>query len=49
MCCWDRDKRRNVALKIIRAIEKYREAAMIEIEILDKLHEHDADGREYVV
>ncbi len=47
--CWDRDLRKRVACKVVRAIEKYRDAAMIEIEILEKLHKYQENGREYVV
>jgi dual-specificity kinase len=39
--CWDRELKRYVAVKIIRAIEKYRDAAMIEIDVLDELRKND--------
>ena len=32
--CWDKDKHSHVAVKIVRAIPKYTEAAEIEIDIL---------------
>lgn len=37
-------KTRRVAIKIIRAIPKYREASTIEIRVLKKLREQDANG-----
>ncbi|XP_020111663.1 serine/threonine-protein kinase AFC2-like isoform X2 [Ananas comosus] len=39
--CWDRERKEMVAIKIIRGIEKYREAAMIEIDVLQQLGKHD--------
>jgi len=39
--CWDREEKKYVAIKIIRAIEKYTDAAKIEIQILDNLKAHD--------
>jgi hypothetical protein len=39
--CWDRDTREHVAVKVIRAVPKYRDAAMIEIRIFDQLHAID--------
>jgi dual-specificity kinase len=44
--CWDREKRQYVAVKIIRAIEKYRDAAMIEIDVLDELKKNDPYNRQ---
>ena len=32
--CWDRKSRRYCAVKIIRNVQKYRDAAMIEIDVL---------------
>jgi len=32
--CWDRKEKKFVAVKIIRAIEKYRVAAMMEVLLL---------------
>lgn len=29
--CWDRKKKLTVAVKVIRSVPKYREAAMIEV------------------
>ncbi|XP_078429451.1 serine/threonine-protein kinase AFC1 isoform X2 [Wolffia australiana] len=39
--CWDQDNKELVAIKIVRSIHKYREAAMIEIDVLQKLAKHD--------
>lgn len=44
--CWDRDLKKRVAVKIVRAIEKYRDAAMLEIEVLDTLENHDPDRKQ---
>jgi dual-specificity kinase len=33
-----------VAIKIVRGIKKYRDAAMIEIEMLQQLRKHDKGG-----
>lgn len=40
---------RKVAVKIIRAIPKYREASNIEIRVLKLLRERDPANRQYVV
>ncbi|KAI3869335.1 hypothetical protein MKW92_051541 [Papaver armeniacum] len=42
--CWDKDRNEMVAVKIIRSIKKYREAAMIEVDVLEKLARHDKNG-----
>ena len=42
--CWDRERKEMVAIKIVRGIKKYREAAMIEIEVLQQLGKHDKGG-----
>lgn len=42
--CWDREKKEMVAIKIVRGVSKYREAAMIEIDVLQKLGKHDKYG-----
>ena len=42
--CQDREKKEMVAIKIVRGIKKYREAAMIEIEMLQQLGKHDKGG-----
>ncbi|OIW17755.1 hypothetical protein TanjilG_06440 [Lupinus angustifolius] len=46
--CWDRQRKEMVAIKIVRALKKYREAAMIEIEILQQPGKHDKGGNRYV-
>ena len=39
--CWDRETREYVAIKVIRSIRKYRDAAMIEIDVLNRLAENE--------
>lgn len=39
--CFDRVKRTFCAIKIIRAIPKYRDASKTEIKVLNTLKEHD--------
>ncbi|KAI9191289.1 hypothetical protein LWI28_006466 [Acer negundo] len=39
--CWDRQTREYVAIKVIRSIRKYRDAAMIEIDVLQHLAKND--------
>lgn len=46
--CWDRERKEMVAIKIVRGIKKYREAAMIEIEVLQQLGRHDKGGNRCV-
>ncbi|CAN1291335.1 Serine/threonine-protein kinase AFC2 [Linum perenne] len=46
--CWDREKKEMVAIKIVRGIKKYREAAMIEIDMLQQLGKHDRGGHRCV-
>ncbi|KAM0953609.1 putative dual-specificity kinase CMGC-CLK family [Dioscorea sansibarensis] len=46
--CWDLERRELVAIKIVRSIHKYREAAMIEIDVLQKLARHDIGGKRCV-
>ncbi|RDX58215.1 Serine/threonine-protein kinase AFC2, partial [Mucuna pruriens] len=46
--CWDRERKEMVAIKIVRGIKKYREAAMIEIEVLQQLGQHDKGGNRCV-
>lgn len=47
--CWDREKKEMVAIKIVRGIKKYREAAMIEVEVLQQLGKHDKNGNRWVI
>ncbi|KAL1833161.1 hypothetical protein DCAR_0103226 [Daucus carota subsp. sativus] len=42
--CWDRQTREYVAIKVVRSIRKYREAAMIEIDVLEQLAKNDQGG-----
>ncbi|CAI0447433.1 unnamed protein product [Linum tenue] len=46
--CWDRERKEMVAVKIVRGIKKYREAAMIEIDVLQQLGKHDRGGNRFV-
>jgi len=43
--CYDSRTGEHVAVKIIKNIEKYREAAKLEIKVLEKLREKDRGGR----
>ncbi|KAL2526993.1 Serine/threonine-protein kinase AFC2 [Abeliophyllum distichum] len=45
--CWDRDREEMVAIKIVRGVKKYRDAAMIEVEVLQQLGKHDKVGYQY--
>ena len=38
----------SIALKIIKNVEKYREAAKLEINVLEKMSEKDPDGEKWV-
>ncbi|KAI3435152.1 Protein kinase domain-containing protein [Psidium guajava] len=42
--CWDREAKEMVAIKVVRSIKKYREAAMIEIDVLQLLGRYDRTG-----
>ncbi|KAK4762780.1 hypothetical protein SAY86_008548 [Trapa natans] len=42
--CWDREVREMVAIKVVRSIKKYREAAMVEIDVLQLLGRCDRNG-----
>lgn len=42
--CLDNERKEIVAIKVVRSIYKYREAAMIEIDVLQKLLRHDVGG-----
>ena len=39
--CFDRVSNRHVAIKIIRAVQKYRDASKIEIRVLNTLRDQD--------
>ncbi|XP_016542625.2 serine/threonine-protein kinase AFC1 isoform X4 [Capsicum annuum] len=43
--CLDNETKELVAIKVVRSIHKYREAAMIEINVLQKLVRHDLGGK----
>lgn len=44
----DTDTNQRVAIKIIRAIPKYRDASKIEVRVLQKLKERDPTNKQYV-
>jgi dual-specificity kinase len=46
---WDTYEHRRVAVKIIRAIQKYRDASRIEMRVLQKLKEEDPENKQYVL
>nr|XP_009775362.1 PREDICTED: serine/threonine-protein kinase AFC1-like [Nicotiana sylvestris] len=46
--CLDNETKELVAIKVVRSIHKYREAAMIEIDVLQKLARHDLGGKHCV-
>nr|XP_043639005.1 serine/threonine-protein kinase AFC2-like isoform X2 [Erigeron canadensis] len=46
--CWDKEREEMVAIKIVRGVQKYREAAMIEIDMLQQLGKHDRGGNRCV-
>ncbi|CAK7353394.1 unnamed protein product [Dovyalis caffra] len=39
--CWDRETREYVAIKVVRSIRKYRDAAMIEVDILQHIAKNE--------
>lgn len=47
--CWDRLHQEYVAIKIVRNIDKYRHAAMIELEVLNTLERNDPAGQKNCV
>ncbi|KAL3135779.1 hypothetical protein ABBQ32_007343 [Trebouxia sp. C0010 RCD-2024] len=47
--CWDRKHRTYVAIKIVRNVKKYRDAAMIELEVLNTLEKNDPQNRWHCV
>ncbi|KXZ55462.1 hypothetical protein GPECTOR_2g1011 [Gonium pectorale] len=47
--CWDRKREDYVAIKIVRNIDKYRHAAMIELEVLNTLEKNDPSGQNHCV
>ncbi|KAL6207726.1 hypothetical protein ACLB2K_018680 [Fragaria x ananassa] len=40
--CWDRQTREYVAIKVVRSIRKYRDAAMIEVDVLNHIAKNDS-------
>lgn len=46
--CWDRQAREYVAIKVVRSIKKYRDAAMIEVDILQHLAKHEKGSSGYL-
>ncbi|KAE9454649.1 hypothetical protein C3L33_13432, partial [Rhododendron williamsianum] len=46
--CWDREAKEMVAIKVVRSIKKYREAAMMEIDVLQLLGRYDRCGNRLV-
>ncbi|KAH9761031.1 serine/threonine-protein kinase AFC3 [Citrus sinensis] len=47
--CWDRQTQERVAIKVVRSIRKYRDAAMIEIDVLQHLAKNDKGGSSHCV
>lgn len=43
------DPDNRAAIKIIKNVEKYRDAAKLEINVLEKLAEVDPDSKQYVL
>lgn len=43
--CWDRKRSTRVAIKVVRNVERYREGAEVEIDILRKMDDHAARTR----
>jgi serine/threonine protein kinase len=43
------ESRRKVAIKVIRAVQKYRDASKIEIRVLETLRRHDPGNTKYVL
>ncbi|KAK9273400.1 hypothetical protein L1049_018210 [Liquidambar formosana] len=42
--CWDRQTREYVAIKVVRSMRKYRDAAMIEVDVLQHIAKNDRGG-----
>ncbi|KAJ3578462.1 hypothetical protein NPX13_g2103 [Xylaria arbuscula] len=42
---WDRERKKLVAIKIIRAVQKYRDASRIELRVLQTLKANDSENR----
>eukprot|EP01024_Parvocaulis_polyphysoides_P044152 TRINITY_DN405_c0_g2_i1.p1 TRINITY_DN405_c0_g2~~TRINITY_DN405_c0_g2_i1.p1 ORF type:complete len:650 (-),score=110.45 TRINITY_DN405_c0_g2_i1:424-2373(-) len=48
-CCWDRIDQDFVALKVIRNVKKYRDAAMTELKVLEAIKQNDRQGKWHCV
>lgn len=46
--CWDRQTREYVAIKVVRSIRKYRDAAMVEVDVLEHLAKNDKGSSRYI-
>ena len=47
--CYDRQEQRYCAVKIIRAVQKYRDASKIELRVLSTLSRNDPNNSKYVI
>ncbi|KAK3016366.1 hypothetical protein RJ639_005359 [Escallonia herrerae] len=47
--CWDRQTREYVAVKVVRSIRKYRDAAMIEVDVLQQLAKNEIGLSLYLI
>jgi len=47
--CWDRILHEYCAVKVVRAVSKYRHAAMMELEVLGTLKKNDPTGKWHCV
>jgi dual-specificity kinase len=45
--CYDRQEQRYCAVKIIRAVQKYRDASKIELRVLSTLSRNDPNNTKY--
>src|SRR5271156_5500509 len=46
--CYDRQEARYCAVKIIRAVQKYRDASKIELRVLSTLSRNDPNNSKYI-
>src|ERR1700731_285711 len=46
--CYDRQEQRYCAVKIIRAVQKYRDASKIELRVLSTLSRNDPNNSKYI-
>ena len=47
--CYDRQEQRYCAVKIIRAVQKYRDASKIELRVLSTLSRNDPNNLKYLI